>query len=103
MRTCKSGNSYPAANKEFSVVHDATKRGGTHETGSGWHADRVLDFLNDRKSAKDEKPFFIYFGAWNPIGRLASRDWQGAARRFRCAETSLPRRPCRPENLRSGV
>jgi len=66
MRTCKQGNSYPAANKQFSVVHDATKRGGTHETGSGWHADRVLDFLNDRKTAKDEKPFFIYFGLSHP-------------------------------------
>lgn len=66
MRTCKQGNSYPAANKRFSVVHDATKRGGTDETGSAWHADRVLDFLNDRKTGKDEKPFFIYFGLSHP-------------------------------------
>jgi arylsulfatase A-like enzyme len=43
MRTCKQGNSYAAANKEFGVVHDATKRGGTDESGSAWHADRVLD------------------------------------------------------------
>jgi len=47
MRTCKQGNSYPAANKQFSVVHDATKRGGTGESGSAWHADRVLDYLGD--------------------------------------------------------
>jgi arylsulfatase A-like enzyme len=66
MRTCKQGNSYPGANKQFSVVQDATKRGGTHETGSGWHADRVLDFLNDRQTGKDEKPFFIYFGLSHP-------------------------------------
>jgi choline-sulfatase len=29
MRTCKMGNSYEAANKLFTVRHDATKRGGT--------------------------------------------------------------------------
>ena len=34
MRTCKKGNSYPGANKQFTVVHDATKRGGTAESGS---------------------------------------------------------------------
>ena len=37
MRTCKKGNSYGAANEKFAVVHDATKRGGTPETGSAWH------------------------------------------------------------------
>jgi arylsulfatase A-like enzyme len=66
MRTCKEGNSYPDANKQFSVVHDATKRGGTHETGSGWHADRVLDYLKDRETNKDARPFFIYFGLSHP-------------------------------------
>ena len=34
MRTCKIGNSYPAANEQFTVVRDATKRGGTEESGS---------------------------------------------------------------------
>ena len=66
LRTCKQGNSYPAANKQFSVVHDATKRGGTRESGSAWHADRVLDYLDARKTAKDERPFFIYFGLSHP-------------------------------------
>ena len=66
MRTCKQGNSYPAANKQFSVVHDKTKRGGTHESGSGWHADRVLDYLKDRETNKDARPFFIYFGLSHP-------------------------------------
>ncbi len=66
MRTCKQGNSYPAANKQFSVVHDATKRGDTHETGSAWHADRVLDYLGERTVKKDERPFFIYFGLSHP-------------------------------------
>jgi choline-sulfatase len=66
MRTCKSGNSYAAANLQFSVVHDATKRGGTDETGSAWHADRVLDYLGEREGKKDERPFFIYFGLSHP-------------------------------------
>jgi arylsulfatase A-like enzyme len=66
MRTCKQGNSYAAANKQFSVVHDATKRGGTHESGSAWHADRVLDYLGERKAKNDERPFFIYFGLSHP-------------------------------------
>ena len=38
MRTCKNGNSYEAANKLFTVRRDATRRGGTDEKGSAWHA-----------------------------------------------------------------
>lgn len=66
MRTCKQGNSYAAANKQFSVVHDSTKRGGTAESGSAWHAERVLDYLSERKEKKDERPFFLYFGFSHP-------------------------------------
>ncbi|MDB4744951.1 sulfatase-like hydrolase/transferase, partial [Verrucomicrobia bacterium] len=66
MRTCKRGNSYAAANKQFTVVRDATKRGGTAESGSEWHADQVLDFLTKRESNKDQNPFFIYFGFSHP-------------------------------------
>jgi choline-sulfatase len=66
MRTCKAGNSYPAADKQYSIVHDATKRGGTHESGSAWHADRVLDFLTDRAAKNDARPFFIHFGLSHP-------------------------------------
>jgi choline-sulfatase len=66
MRTCKKGNSYDAANRQFSVLHDSTKRGGTADTGSEWHAGRVLDFLNDRETRKDARPFFIYFGFSHP-------------------------------------
>ena len=54
MRTCKNGNSYNAANELFTVREDATKRGGTPETGSEWHGDRVIDFLNER--VKTERP-----------------------------------------------
>lgn len=66
MRTCKEGNSYEGANRLFQVRHDATKRGGTPETGSAWHGDRVLDFLNARQASQDTTPFLIYFGFSHP-------------------------------------
>jgi len=66
MRTCKQGNSYEAANKLFQVRHDATKRGGTPETGSAWHGDRVMDYLSQRESTKNTQPFLIYFGFSHP-------------------------------------
>ncbi len=66
MRTCKKGNSYDAANKLFTVLHEAEKRGDTDETGSGWHAERVLDYLDERQASNDEKPFLIYFGFSHP-------------------------------------
>ena len=66
MRTCKKGNSYPAANKQFAVVRDASKRGGTEETGSAWHAKQVIDYLDERQTGQDENPFFIYFGFSHP-------------------------------------
>jgi choline-sulfatase len=66
MRTCKIGNSYEAANRLFTVRHDATKRGGTDETGSAWHAEQVLDYLAQRQADKDTRPFLIYFGFSHP-------------------------------------
>ena len=66
MRTCKKGNSYNAANKQFTVVKDATKRGATEETGSAWHGKLVLNYLNDREAAKETAPFLIYFGFSHP-------------------------------------
>ncbi len=66
MRTCKNGNSYSAANKQFTVVRDASKHGGTEETGSAWHGEQVLNFLNDRETTKDTKPFLIYYGFSHP-------------------------------------
>ena len=66
MRTCKRGNSYEGANKQFTVRHDATKRGGTDESGSAWHGERVLDYLKVRQAQKDADPFFIYFGLSHP-------------------------------------
>lgn len=66
MRTCKNGNSYEAANEQFTVRHDSTKRGGTDETGSAWHGERVLEYLDEREATKDQDPFLIYFGFSHP-------------------------------------
>lgn len=70
MRTCKQGNSYEKANEQFTIRKDATKRGGTPQTGSAWHAQQVLDFLDTRaseeKSAAEQKPFLIYYGFSHP-------------------------------------
>jgi arylsulfatase A-like enzyme len=66
MRTCKMGNSYEAANELFAVRRDATKRGGTADEGSAWHAQQVLDYLDARESSGDDKPFLIYFGFSHP-------------------------------------
>lgn len=66
MRTCKQGNSYEGANKLFTVRHDATKRGGTADSGSAWHGDRVMDYLKERETAKETKPFLIYYGFSHP-------------------------------------
>jgi choline-sulfatase len=66
MRTCKIGNSYEAANRLFTVRKDATKRGGTDESGSAWHGQQVLDYLQQREATKNRDPFLIYFGFSHP-------------------------------------
>ena len=66
MRTCKRGNSYPQANAEFSVRREATKRAGTAEGGSAWHAEAVLDYLDERATSGDRDPFLIYLGFSHP-------------------------------------
>jgi len=66
MRTCKKGNSFAAANAKFTVRRESTKRGGTDETGSAWHAEQVLDYLSDRQTSKDSDPFMIYYGFSHP-------------------------------------
>ncbi|MEM1450712.1 MAG: sulfatase-like hydrolase/transferase [Planctomycetota bacterium] len=66
MRTCKKGNSYKAANQRFQVVQEATRRQASAEEGSAWHADRVLEYLDERERTGDEDPFLIYFGFSHP-------------------------------------
>ena len=66
MRTCKNGNSYDKANALFTVSRTATKRGGTEETGSAWHAKQVIEYLEQRQAESIEDPFFIYLGFSHP-------------------------------------
>ena len=66
VRTCKKGNSYEAANKTFQIRNDATKRGGTAESGSEWHGDQVMGYLTDREKQPAKKPFMIYYGFSHP-------------------------------------
>ena len=66
MRTCKIGNSYAAANQQFTVCRDKTKRGASDEDGSAWHAEQVLSYLDERAETGDEDPFFIYYGFSHP-------------------------------------
>lgn len=66
MRTCKMGNSYEAANKLFTTRRDATKRGGTAESGSAWHAEQVLAYLGERQAAGSTQPFLIQYGFSHP-------------------------------------
>ncbi len=66
MRTCKIGNSYEGADKQFTVRRDANKRGGDDTEGSAWHAEQVLDYLKQRESSGDTRPFLIHFGFSHP-------------------------------------
>lgn len=66
MRTCKNGNSYEAANELFAVRRDGTRRGASDEKGSTWHANQVLDYLQQRQASSDTDPFLIYFGFSHP-------------------------------------
>lgn len=66
MRTCKAGNSYPAANAEFEVRRVATKRGGTKASGSAWHATQAIEFLDARQASATTKPFLLYLGFSHP-------------------------------------
>lgn len=65
-RTCKDQNSYMAANKLFKTQHDKTKRGGTAETGSAWHGDRAVEFLDDHIDRGGDVPFLMYVGFSHP-------------------------------------
>ncbi|MCA9321826.1 MAG: sulfatase-like hydrolase/transferase, partial [Planctomycetes bacterium] len=91
MRTCKKHNSYEAANEQFAVRKDATKREGNDENGSAWHADQVLDFLADRKIRKSEAPFFIYLGFSHPHDPRWAKD--ELAKKYGAHNTEIPKPP----------
>jgi len=66
MRTCKASNTYKDANKHFEVLHEADKRGASLGEGSGWHGDRVMEYLQKRDTERDTRPFFIFYGFSHP-------------------------------------
>ncbi len=74
-RTCKEGNSFPMANKEFQVVRDATKRGNKDGSGSEWHGDRALEFIDDwqAKNRNEGKQFLMYLGFSHPHDERSAR------------------------------
>lgn len=106
MRTCKLGNSYEAANKLFTVRRDATKRGGTDETGSAWHGEQVLAYLAERArtAPADRAPFLINFGFSHPHdtrdGRADLLAHYGATNHTDRAAPppAHPQQPALPEN-----
>lgn len=104
MRTCKIGNSYEAANRLFSVRKDATKRGGTDESGSAWHGEQVLAYLENREATKDRDPFLIYFGFSHPHdtrdGKPELLAHYGATNHTDPAEPppAHPKQPALPDN-----
>ena len=67
MRTSKKGNYCDYANEYFDITHEGRdKRRGNHENGTGWHTDRVIDYLTERETSKEEKPFLVYLGISHP-------------------------------------
>ena len=106
MRTCKRGNSYPAANQQFTVVSDATKRNADHEGGSAWHADQVLNYLEQRESTKDQDPFMIYFGFSHPHDPRWANDEllakYGAVNNLTAGTKPNPKSPALPANYLPG-
>lgn len=66
MRTCKANNSYTAANEKFMVNHEKICREADDENGSAWHAQQVLNYLNDRDVNNEKDPFLIYLGFSHP-------------------------------------
>lgn len=91
-RTCKSGNSYPTANAEFQVVDDVTKRGNTDGSGSEWHADKVLDYIDHWRTTYQpvNKPFLIYFGLSHPHDERLARTAPNLTGRYGCVNTTTP-------------
>ncbi|MEP4077316.1 sulfatase-like hydrolase/transferase [Haloferula sp.] len=75
-RTCKNGNSYATANSEFSVQNDVTKRGNTDGSGSEWHGEWAIDYIEDWETnhRPNGKPFLMYLGFSHPHDTRNARD-----------------------------
>ena len=63
-RTCKRINSFPEANSLFAVSRETDREATKQE--SAWHGDRVIEFLDQRETRKDQDPFLIYLGFSHP-------------------------------------
>lgn len=100
VRTCKKGNSFEAANAKFKIRNDSSKRGGTDESGSAWHAEQVLQYLNQRETSDKTDPFLIYFGFSHPHdtrdGKPELLDKYGAIN-HKDSRSLPPAHPAQPE------
>ncbi len=87
-RTCKSGNSYPTANAEFQTVNDATKRGNTDGSGSEWHGDWGIEYIEDwnENYRGSDTPFLIYLGFSHPHDTRNARP--ELTNRYSCVNTT---------------
>jgi len=65
-RTCKTGNTFTAANKLFQVHHASDMREGNDERGSKWHGDHAMSFLERRDASNDKDPFLMFLGFSHP-------------------------------------
>ena len=65
-RTCKAGNSYPEANRLFTVSKIAKRNVRPRTDNSDWHAEQVLTYLQQRAQSNDRDPFLLYFGFTHP-------------------------------------
>jgi len=66
MRSCKEENLYAATNKQFSLMHNATKQGGAEESGNTWHENKVLSYLNNREKNQERRlEIFTKYGVVN--------------------------------------
>lgn len=65
-RTCKPSTSYDNADKLFTYNYEKWCIKAEDETGSKWHGDRAIDFLDNYKNIKKDKPFLLYLGFSHP-------------------------------------
>ena len=91
-RTCKNGNSYALANAEFTVVNDATRRGNTDGSGSEWHGDRGLEYIDDWQvnHRPNGEPFLIYLGFSHPHDERNARETPDLVGRYGAFNTRSP-------------
>ena len=65
-RTCKPSTSYPPANQLFNYNYERSCVRAVDDTGSKWHGDRAVEFLEMWQSDKKKQPFLLYLGFSHP-------------------------------------